>query len=174
MKNLSILIGAIPLLVACQYNGPKIKDIFSADTSSSPYKIELNKHWQIGTDSTNSIKMLKLLKGFEKLDTAMMSVDMADTVTFFLDGYRFKGTKKHFLDQMEFEFNRMTSFKITVYEVVPFVNDEEESVNLWYEQINITKEGKIDTVYLYNKVKFTDGKLVELLEYIQHPIKVIN
>ncbi|MDN3588323.1 hypothetical protein QWY86_16695 [Pedobacter aquatilis] len=174
MKNSSILIGVIPLLVACQYNKPKSRDILSPDTSSSPYIVKQIKHWQVGTDSTNSIKMLKLLKGFERLDTAMMSVDMADTVIFFLDGYRFDGHKKHLLEQMEFEFNRMTSFKITVYEVVPLINDKEESVNLWYEQINITKEGKIDTVYLYNKVKFSKGKVVELLEYIQHPAHVIH
>ncbi|WP_231491689.1 hypothetical protein [Pedobacter sp. Leaf170] len=174
MKNSSILIGVIPLLMACQYSGKNLKDVFSSDTIQSPYKIQEFKNWKLGTDSTNSFKMLRLLKGFEKLDTAMMSAEMADTVIFFLDGYRFNGSRSRLLQQMENEFNRMNTFKITVYEVIPLVNDSEESVNLWYEQINITKEGKIDTVYLYNKVKFKKGKIVELIEYIQHPVPVIN
>jgi len=47
----------------------------------------------------------------------------------------------------------------------------EEWVSLWYSQVSTTKDGKSDTVSLYNDIKLKDGKVFRLSEYIQHPMK---
>jgi hypothetical protein len=173
MKQLSSLILTALLFAACQNKEAKTTDAATADSTKYPYTIKKIQNWEMNPDNKNAIAAMTLIKTFENLDTASMGKILADSVAFDLDGYKFKGTKPQFLKQIQGEFEKMKGFKIEMQDMESVVNKDktEEWVSLWYSQVSTTKEGKADTVALYNDVQFKDGKVVRLSEYVQHPMK---
>lgn len=173
MKNLSLLFIVALFFTACQTKETKSTESVLADSTSYPYTIKKMQSWEMNADSKNALTAMVLIKTFENLDTAAMGKILADSVSFDLDGYKFKGTKPEFLNQIQSEFAKMSSFKIEMQDMESVVNKDksEEWVSLWYTQISTTKEGKSDTISLYNDIKIKEGKVVRLSEYVQHPMK---
>ncbi|MFC3563553.1 hypothetical protein [Pedobacter jamesrossensis] len=173
MKKLFLLLASALFLASCQTKETKKADSVSTDTTKYPYAIEKMQSWQMNTDSKNALTAMNLIKTFENLDTASMGKILSDSVLFDLDGYQFKGTKSEFLKEIQREFAKMSSFKIKMLDFESVINTDksEEWVSLWYKQISTTKDGKSDTIGLYNDIKLKDGKVVRLSEYVQHPAK---
>jgi len=174
MKKILLLPLVALFLAACQNKGAKTTDGASiADTTKYPYTVKKVENWEMNPDKKNLLTGMTLIKTFESLDTASMGKVLADSVWFTLDGYQFKGTKTQFLKQIQGEFAKMNSFKIMMQDYESVINKDktEEWVSLWYSQISTTKEGKSDTVNLFNDVKMKDGKVVGLSEYVQHLMK---
>ncbi|UKT65593.1 hypothetical protein [Pedobacter mucosus] len=171
-KIFSILLITI-IFVACKNKEVDTIDSTQSDASKYPYSLKKVQGWQMNSDSKNMITAMMLIKTFEKFDTAGMGKILADSVEFDLDGYQFKGTKSLFLKQIQGEFAKMASFKIDMEDAESVINKDksEECVSLWYNQISTTKEGKIDTINLYNDIKLKNGKVIRLSEYAQHPMK---
>ncbi|MCX3265314.1 hypothetical protein OQZ29_11195 [Pedobacter agri] len=84
-----------------------------------------------------------------------------------------KGTKSQFLKDVTGEFARMRNLKIEMEDMESVINKDktEEWVSLWYKQVTTTKDGKVDTIQLYNDFKLKDGKVQGMSEYVQHPMK---
>ncbi|RZL44155.1 MAG: hypothetical protein EOP00_21030 [Pedobacter sp.] len=174
MKKISSLVFTALFLAACQNKEAKTAGSAStADTTKYPYTVKKVENWEMNKDTKNLFTSMTLIKTFEALDTAAMGKVLADSVWFTLDGYQFKGTKPQFLKQIQGEFAKMNSFKINMQDYESVINKDktEEWVSLWYSQISTAKDGKTDTVNLFNDVKLKDGKVVGLSEYIQHPMK---
>ena len=173
MKKLLTPLAAVLLLAACQNHDPKIVSPSSSDTTKYPFQIKKVHNWEMNSDSKNLVVAMTLLKTFENLDTAGMKKVLADSVWFILDGYKFKGTKPEFLKQIQGEFAKMSSFKIEIEDAESVINKDksEEWVSLWYNQISVMKDGKADTINLFNDIKLKDGKVLGLSEYVQHPMK---
>jgi hypothetical protein len=173
MKKFSSLILASLLFAACQNKEGKTTTSAMADATKYPYTIKEVQNWEMNPDSKNAVTAMTLLKTFENLDTASMGKILADSVTFDLDGYKFKGTKPTFLKELQGEFEKMKGFKIEMQDMESVVNKDktEEWVSLWYSQVSTTKMGKTDTVALYNDIQLKDGKVVRLSEYVRHPMK---
>jgi len=173
MKNLSFLLFAAIFITSCQTKETKSTASVNTDTTKYPYTIKKMQSWEMNSDGKNALTAMALIKTFENLDTAGMGRILADSVSFDLDGYKFKGTKPEFLNQIQSEFSKMSGFKIEMQDMESVINKDksEEWVSLWYSQVSTTKDGKSDTVSLYNDIKLKDGKVVRLSEYIQHPMK---
>jgi len=173
MKTLLTPLVAVLLLAACQNHDPKIVSAQSSDTTKYPFQIKKIQNWEMNSDSKNLVVAMTLLKTFENLDTAGMKKVLADSVWFTLDGYKFKGTKPEFLKQIQGEFAKMKSFRIEIEDAESVINKDksEEWVSLWYNQISVMKDGKADTINLFNDIKLKDGKVLGLSEYVQHPMK---
>lgn len=173
MKKFSSLMLIALLFAACQSKNATSSDSAKADTTKYPYTIKKANNWEINTDSKNLVIATTLIKTFENLDTVNMSKVLADSVWFVLDGYKFKGTKPQFLKEIQEEFGKMSSFKIQMQDMESVVNKDksEEWVSLWYNQISTTKDGKSDTINLFNDIKLKNGKVEGLSEYVQHPMK---
>ena len=173
MKQLPSLFLASLLFAACQNKEVKTTNATIADTTKYPYAIKKIQNWEMNPDSKNAVTAMTLIKTFENLDTANMDKVLADSVAFDLDGYRFKGTKPQFLQEIQAEFEKMKGFNIEMQDMESVVNKDktEEWVSLWYKQVSTTKAGKADTVALYNDIQFKNGKIVRLSEYVQHPMK---
>ncbi|TCD28220.1 hypothetical protein EZ456_05895 [Pedobacter psychrodurus] len=173
MKKLSCLIMATLLFAACENKEAKTTDTATADSTKYPYTIKQVQNWEMNPDTKNAITAMTLIKTFENLDTASMSKVLADSVALDVDGYKFKGTKPQFLEEIQGEFDKMKGFKIEMHDMESVVNKDksEEWVSLWYSQVSTTKEGKTDTVALFNDIQLKNGKVVRLSEYVQHPMK---
>lgn len=172
-KILSLSLIAL-LFAACQNKEAKTKDsATTADTTKYPYTVKKVQNWEMNSDSKNLVTAMTFIKTFENLDTASMGKVLADSVWLTLDGYQFKGTKPEFLKQVQGEFAKMSSFKIQMQDAESVINKDksEEWVSLWYSQVSTTKDGKVDTVNLFNDIKLKDGKVIGLSEYVQHPMK---
>ncbi|RZL62997.1 MULTISPECIES: hypothetical protein [Pedobacter] len=173
MKKISFLLLMALCFGACQNKDTKTTDAETADTTKYPYTFKKVQGWKINNDHKNGLTALSIIKSFENMDTATMGKLLADSVWFNLDGYKFKGTRIQFLNQIQGEFAKMSSFKIDMEDMASVINKDksEEWVSLWYKQVTSTKDGKIDTIQLYNDFKIKDGKVQGLSEYIQHPMK---
>jgi len=173
MKKFSSLLLMALFFGACQEKSTTTTNANTVDSTKYPYTLKKVQGWEINKDSKNALAALNTIKSFERMDTAAMAKLLADSVWFNLDGYRFKGTKSQFLKQIQSEFARMSSFKIDMEDMASVVNKDksEEWVSLWYKQVTATKDGKIDTIQLYNDFKIKDGKIQGLSEYVQHPMK---
>ncbi|RYD76107.1 MAG: hypothetical protein EOP55_12110 [Sphingobacteriales bacterium] len=174
MKKFSSLLVIALFFAACQNKQAETTESVSkADTTKYPYEVKKVEDWEMNKDTKNLVTSMTLIKTFESLDTASMGKVLADSVWFTTDGYQFKGTKSQFLKQIKEEFGKMTSFKINMQDYESVINKDksEEWVSLWYSQISTAKDGKTDTVNLFNDVKLKYGKVIGLSEYIQHPMK---
>ncbi|TBO42607.1 nuclear transport factor 2-like protein [Pedobacter kyonggii] len=174
MKKLSSLIMATLLFAACENKEAKTTDMaVAADSTKYPYTIKQVQNWEMNPDTKNAVTAMTLIKTFENLDTARMSKVLADSVALDLDGYKFKGTKSQLMKELQGEFDKMKGFKIDMQDMESVVNKDksEEWVSLWYSQVSTTKEGKTDTVALFNDIQLKNGKVVRLSEYVQHPMK---
>ncbi|MFC4210841.1 hypothetical protein ACFOWA_06595 [Pedobacter lithocola] len=173
MKKLSFLLSIALFFAACQSKEAKTTDAATSDTTKYPYQLKKAQNWAMNTDPNNMVTAMTLIKTLENLDTAGMGKVLADSVMFDLDGYQFKGTKPEFLKQIQGEFAKMSGFKVTMEDAESVINKDktEEWVSLWYSQISTTKDGKSDTVKLFNDIKLKDGKVLRLSEYVQHPMK---
>ncbi len=173
MKKLSTLIVATLLFAACENKEAKTTDTTTADSTKYPYTIKQVQNWEMNPDTKNAVTAMTLIKTFENLDTASMSKVLADSMALAVDSYQFKGTKAQFLKEVQGEFNKMKGFKIEMQDMESVVNKDksEEWVSLWYNQVSTTKDGKTDTVALFNDIQLKNGKVVRLSEYIQHPMK---
>jgi len=162
------------LFAACQNKEAKTGVVSpAADTTQYPYTIKTPQNWEMNPDHNNMVAAMTLIKTFESLDTANMGKVLADSVWFTLDGYKFKGTKSEFLKQIQSEFAKMNGFKISMEDAESVINKDkdEEWVSLWYTQVSTTKDGKTDTIRLFNDISLKDGKVLGLSEYAQHPMK---
>jgi len=173
MKKFSSLMLIALLFVACQNKEAKTTSTEPADSTKYPYAIKNAQTWEMNNDSKNALTAMTLIKTFENLDTAGMSKILTDSVWFNLDGYKFKGTKTQFLNEIQAEFAKMSGFKIEMEDMESVINKDksEEWVSLWYTQVSTTKDGKSDTVRLFNDIKLKDGKVSGLSEYVQHQMK---
>ena len=174
MKKISSLLLMALFFAACQNKDVKTTEADSADTTKYPYTFKKQQGWEMNKDSKNGVIALSTIKSFENMDTTAMGKLLADSVWFNLDGYKFKGTKAQFLNQIQGEFAKMSSFKIEMEDMASVINKDktEEWVSLWYKQVTATKDGKIDTIQLYNDFKIKDGKVQGLSEYVPHPMKM--
>ncbi|WP_316808022.1 hypothetical protein [Pedobacter agri] len=173
MKAISSLFLIALGFAACQNHDVKTTNTASADTTNYPYVFKKVQGWEMNKDTKNSLTALRVIKSFEKMDTSAMGKLLHDSVWFNLDGYKFKGTKSEFLNQIQGEFAKMSSFKIEMEDMESVINKDqtEEWVSLWYKQVTTTKDGQVDTIQLYNDFKLKDGKILGLSEYVQHPMK---
>ncbi|WP_316829583.1 hypothetical protein [Pedobacter aquatilis] len=174
MKKILSLSFIALIFAACQNKEAKTTDTAAtADTTKYPYTTKKVQNWAMNPNSQNLVTAMTLIKTFENLDTASMEKILADSVWFTLDGYQFKGTKPEFLKQIQGEFSKMSSFKIDMQDAESVINKDksEEWVSLWYSQVSTTKEGKADTVNLFNDIRLKNGKVVGLSEYVQHYMK---
>lgn len=173
MKKFSSLMLIALLFAACQSKESSGTDTAKADTTKYPYTLKKVSNWEMNSDTKNLMAATTLIKTFENLDTANMSKVLADSVWFMLDGYKFKGTKPQFLKEIQMEFGKMKSFKIQMEDMESVISKDksEEWVSLWYHQVSSTKDGKSDTVSLFNDIKLKNGKVEGLSEYVQHPMK---
>ncbi|RZK21729.1 MAG: hypothetical protein EOO86_00130 [Pedobacter sp.] len=173
MKTISSLFLIAILFAACQNKEAKTTNVQSADTTNYPYTFKKTQGWEMNKESKNAMAALNLIKSFENMDTASMGKLLQDSVWFHLDGYKFKGTKSQFLNEIQGEFAKMKSFNIEMEDMASVINKDktEEWVSLWYKQVTTTKDNKVDTIQLYNDFKIKDGKVQGLSEYVQHPMK---
>lgn len=173
MKKLSLLFSIALLFAACQNKDVVTTDSAKADTTKYPYTPKKIQGWEMNRDSKNTVVAMSALKAFQNLDTMALKPFLGDSIHLTIDGYEFKGTNTQFLKEARHEMDRFKSIQIELQDMESVINKDktDEYVSLWYKQISSFKDGKADTVNLFNDFKLKGGKIIEWSEYVQHPMK---
>ncbi len=169
MKKILPLL-AVALLMACQNKDATESQKTLLDTTTFPYQIKNYGQWQMNLDQKNVTVAMNAVKAFASLDTAALKPLLGDSVHLTIDGYEFKGTKSQFLQVAQEEMSKYKRIRIEMMDMESVMSRDKktEYVSLWYKQFNETKDGKMDSIKLFNDFKIKNGKVLEWEEYAQH------
>ena len=161
------------LFAACQSKDGTSSNSTMTDTTKYAYTLKKSYDWKMNLDPNNLQVALNALKAFENLDTTTLQKFVADSIWLHVDGYKFKGTKNQFIKEAQHEMDKYKSIKINMDDMESVISKDktEEWVSLWYDQISTLKDGKIDTMSVYNDIKIKNNKVAVWSEYVQHPMK---
>jgi hypothetical protein len=173
MKKLTFLILIALSFAACQNKETTATAGSSSDTTKYPYTVKDPKEWEMNTDPANLLLAMNTVKAFENLDTAALKPFIGDSIHLVVDSYEFKGLKADFLKTAQGEMDKYKSITISLQDKESVISKDkaEEWVSLWYKQVSETKDGKKDTVNLFNDLRIKNGKVIIWSEYVQHPMK---
>src|SRR5918993_2675326 len=97
MKKILGLLSFATILFSCNNENTGTDISSSADTLknenvSLPYKVQKTPDWEKGSDA-NTLVAMNTLRAFETNDMNALRQYLADSVEFYLDTIKFKGTK---------------------------------------------------------------------------------
>ena len=165
MKKLFLLLVPAILLLSCN-NESSTTASTSADTTAAKvpvnlvYAVDRTPDWEIGDESNVAIAM-NTLKAYEQNDMAALAQNLADSVEFYTDGYKFKGTKDSLVkEMMKYRSSYDTIvIKMHDYESVKSKGRGEQWVALWYTETATPKGGKTDSAMTMDDIKIVNGKV---------------
>jgi hypothetical protein len=186
MKKLIVLLFSPLLFTACNNNGTATadtKDSSKMDASSSKmdassadngnvelvYTMKYVSDWVPG-DPHHAAMVMKALKSYEIGNLNDGKQYLADSVNFFVDGFRFKGTRDSLISILN---KARAGYKEMVidmhdWESVKSKSRNEEYVTMWYTEKTTDLKGKKDSANYTDDVKIVNGKIAEIDSKIQH------
>ena len=176
MKKILGLLAFAALLLGCNDNASSDLDTSSSDTTSKtenvalPYTVKKTPDWEKGSDANTAIAM-SALRAFEKNDMSTIGQYLADSVEFYVDTIKFRGTKEQLIKFFSDFRGSLESYSVDMrdYESVKSKNRGEEWVGLWYVETFQPKGGKVDSILRMDDVKIVGGK-VALIDSKQRPL----
>ena len=174
MKKIFGLLCIAIILFACNNDKASSETPTSDDPKkenvSLPYKVEKTPDWEIGSDANVAVAM-NCLRAFEMNDMNAIGQYLADSVEFYVDTLKFKGTKDELIKLMSGFRNTLESYSVDMkdYESVKSKNRGEEWVGLWYVENMKPKGGKTDSVLCMDDIKIVSGK-VALIDSKNRPL----
>jgi hypothetical protein len=125
-----------------------------------PYQVERMPDWEIASNENTAIAMAAL-KSFETNDTSKIRSLVADSIEFYSDNEKFKGTRDSFVTMLANYRNGYDNVAIKMhdYESVKSKNRNEEWVSLWYTETYTDKKGKVDSFMTMDDIRIENGKI---------------
>jgi len=174
MKKIFCLLSIAAILFACNDQSTG-SDSSSADSTKKetvalPYTVEKIPDWKIGSDANVAVAM-NCLRAFEMNDMNSIGQYLADSVEFYVDTIKFKGTKDQLVKLFTDFRGTLDSFSVDMkdYESVKSKNRGEEWVGLWYVENMKPKGGKTDSSLCMDDIKIVGGK-VALIDSKSRPL----
>ena len=176
MKKIFSLLSFATFLVSCSNENANSDVSSSADTASKkenvtlPYTVEKTPDWEKGSDANIAVAM-NTLRAFEKNDMNTLGNYLADSVEFYVDTIKFKGTKEELIKFFSGFRGSLESYSVAMkdYESVKSKNRGEEWVGLWYVETMQPKGGKLDSILCMDDIKIVGGK-VALIDSKSRPL----
>jgi hypothetical protein len=127
-----------------------------------PFTSKYSLNWQPG-DEKNALIVLNCLKHYNDGDIKGAFADIADTIEFIRDGFRFKGSKDSLAAIVAAGRAEMASVtKVFDTWLTAYYPDKQDTwVTLWYTETWTDKKGKTDSLYYTDDVLIKNGKIVE-------------
>lgn len=177
MKKLFFLLGFPALLVSCGENKTEVVEAPVSEAFTPvvqyPYEAQLATDWTIG-DPQKTVKVLELYRHLQTDDFADSTVlpYFADSITSVsFDERVYTGSPKAFLDNVR---KFRSQFKELDEEFVSYVclhsaSKEIDMVSLWFKEIAIRNNGKIDsTRYQENWIFNKEGKITHRTAFARY------
>ncbi|GEM_PF-626613 len=167
-----LLLGfAASSLAAC--NNPSPIGENNNDKSAKtilPYTKNSKFDWQFNPDKKNEAIVLNVFKAMENLDHETIGKHTADSIESNIDGVKFNGTRAQIMQLNKNFFATLKTLKVVPQDWRSVVNKDQtdEWVSVWFSQYWEDKEGKKDSVKVFNDIKLADGKITVWNEYLQH------
>lgn len=140
------------------------------DSAAFAYPVKNIDHWVTDTSHANIIVALKVLKAFERNDTAEMRNYFTDTLMAGFDGGTFTGPRRQYLSSIKAIRDSFKKVFIKVYDwqAVTSRDKKEAWVTTWILQVTTNRKGKIDSLEYIHDMQFNNGKIVKIDEYARH------
>jgi len=167
--------SALLLIVACntKTETETVNPVASTavlPASAYPYTLEKGyKEWQPGSQQ-NVVMVQKMLKAWEAKNVTECASYFADSVEFSMDYFHSKISKDSMDNFIKNSFAdyKSVSIKMQDWESVISKDQKDEWVTLWYKQIMVHNDGKVDSLNIINDAKVVNGKIAVFDEKIQH------
>ena len=163
MRKTSLILSACLVLLACN-NSQTSAGIENKPTEESPtnyaYTPKEKPNWEMG-DAKNIAFVLNALKKYETDRIDELGEDMADSVTFVADRFKFDGKKDSLLKIFKKEWENTNSMTIEMHdwEAVHGKDNKEDWVSLWYKNTWTNKDGKMDSAMNMDDIRIVNGKI---------------
>jgi hypothetical protein len=121
-------------------------------------------------DPHHAAMVMKALKSYETGNLNDGKQYLADSVNFFVDGFRFKGTRDSLisiLNKARAGYKEM-AIDMHDWESVKSKSRNEEYVTMWYTEKTTDLKGKKDSANYTDDVKIVNGKIAEIDSKVQH------
>ena len=165
MRRIIILFLAAAFLISCNANNtPEVKG--AADSTGKmeapnlPFTVDKTPDWETGNPSHVALAM-NTLKAFVDNDMTGIKQYLADSVEFYTDGIKFKGSRDSLIKVFT-EFRGALSridIKMHDYESVKSKSRGEEWVGMWYTENDVNKAGVNDSSMVMDDIKIVNGKV---------------
>jgi hypothetical protein len=165
------LLLAVPLLIlSCNRKPSDSINTPNPDLAAFAYPVKNPDHWVTDTTHANIIVALKVLKAFEKNDTAEMGKYFTDTLMAGFDGGTFKGPRKQYLSSIKTirDSLKKVSIKLHDWQAVTSKDKSEAWVTTWILQVSTNWKGRTDSLEYIHDMQFNNGKIVKIDEYARH------
>jgi hypothetical protein len=161
----------VALLTACNNEATVSSSADSSTTTATtmesqvslPYQVERTPDWEMASNENTAIAMAAL-KSFETNDSSKIRSLVADSIEFYYDNGKFKGSRDSFVTMLTNYRNGYdnVSIKMLDYESVKSKNRNEEWVSLWYTETYKDKKGKVDSFMTMDDIRIENGKIKEI------------
>jgi hypothetical protein len=135
-----------------------------------PYTKNAKYDWRFNPDQNNEVIVLNVFKAMESLDHETIGKYTADSIESNIDGVEFNGTREEIMQLNKDFFATLKTLKVVPQDWRSVINKDksEEWVSVWFSQYWEDKEGKKDSVKVFNDIRLADGKITAWNEYLQH------
>lgn len=173
MKKVFLFGFALAVLAAC--NSKESGNTTGGDSPvtpaaeiKSPYEIGYSSKFTMG-DPRNAESVLALWKSWEGGDLSTSKDLFADSVEIYLaDGSKIAGPRDSVLAGAQ-QFRSSLSSSVPSVDVIfaaRSTDKNEEWALVWGKEVNTSKDGKVDSVYLHEAWRFNkDGKTDRMFQY---------
>ena len=165
MRKILLPLLAAGFLFACNTNDTTAVKGATDSTAKTepldlPYKVERTPDWEIGNPAHVATAM-KTLKAYVDNDTVGIKQYLTDTVEFYADNMKFRGTRDSLVRYFSSSRAQYDSIEIKMqdYESVKSKSRGDEWVGMWYVEIDKHKGGAIDSAMVMDDIKIVNGKV---------------
>ena len=168
-----LLAFAASIITACSNTSPTSENNTSENNnpnSELPYTKNPKYDWQFNPDQKNEAIVLNVFKAMENLDHETIGKYTADSIESNIDGVKFNGTREQIMQLNKDFFATLKTLKVVPQDWRSVINKDksEEWVSVWFSQYWEDRQGKKDSIKVFNDIKLANGKITVWNEYLQH------
>ncbi|MGZ3751121.1 MAG: hypothetical protein ACXVAU_07590 [Mucilaginibacter sp.] len=170
MKTPCLLLVVSLLIFSCNHKPSDKANTSKSDLTAFAYPVKNPDHWMTDTGHTNIIAALKVLKAFEKNDTAEMAKYFTDTLMACFDGGTFTGPRRQYLSTVKSVRDSLKKVTVKLYDwqSVTSKDKKEAWVTTWTLRVSTNLKGKTDSLEYINDMQFNNSKIIKIDEYVRH------
>src|SRR5664279_2157483 len=160
-------------LMACTHGNTGIssaKDSLTAAKDSLPFRATYSADFIPGSQS-NVALVMKVFKAWENNDMKVIKASFTDSVElYFPTGDIFKNTIDSFIKiASAYYIDSLSKKEIIFYSWMSnhSVDKNEDWVNIWYKEIDVYKNGRIDSIELQDDNLMRNGKIEKVYSHMR-------
>ena len=166
----TLLLFALATTVSASCNNTSATSDKANLNSKLPYTKSSKYDWQFNPNQKNEAIVLNVFKAMERLDHETIGKYTADSIESNIDAVKFNGTRAQIMQLNKDFFATLKTLKVVPQDWRSVINKDqsEEWVSVWFSQYWEDKQGKKDSIKVFNDIKLSNGKITAWNEYLQH------